>query len=149
MHTITQAEGGECGDPLMFALCSPGVHPALQALQVQVQQDERFFAFLDDIHVVSPDRVNAILGLLQNALCIHSAIHVHHGAQLASLSATHDQLIEKVPTLPDLQYAWMVLLYCCAAGAKHTLRLVHPELTAGFAAHHDASLADVSVNFWG
>ena len=61
-------------------------------------------------------------------------------AQLASLSATHDQLIEKVPTLPDLQCAWMVLLYCCAARANYTVRVVHPELTAGLAAHHDASL---------
>ena len=67
-------------------------------------------------------------------------------AQLQSLSATHDQLIAKVPTLPDLQCVWMVLLYCCAARANYTLRVVHPELTAGFAAHHDAN---VSVNFWG
>ena len=53
----------------------------------------------------------------------------HVRAQLSSLSATHDQLIEKVPTLPG---AWMVLLYCCAARANYTLQVVHPELTAGF-----------------
>ena len=46
-HTITQAEGGEQGDPLMPALFS-----ALQALQAQLQEDERFFAFLDDVYVV-------------------------------------------------------------------------------------------------
>ena len=80
VHTITQAEGGEQGDPLMPALFSLGAHPALLALQAQLQEDERLFAFLDDIYVVcSPDRVNAIFGLLQNALFIHSAIRVHHG----------------------------------------------------------------------
>ena len=41
----------------------------------------------------------------------------HVRAQLQSSSATHDQLIAKVPTLPDLQCVWMVLLYCCAARA--------------------------------
>ena len=180
VHTITQAEGGEQGDPLMPALFSLGAHPALQALQAQLQQDERLFAFLDDVYVVcSPDRINAIFSLLQNALFIHSAIRDHHGktqvwnrggvvptgievmeavaritdpeaivwrgdtvlpsedqgvrilgtplghpdyvrAQLQSLSATHDA---KVPTLPDLQCAWMVLLHCCAARANYTLRL--------------------------
>ena len=80
MHTITQAEGGEQGDPLMPALFSLGAHPALQALQAQLQEDERLFAFLDDVYVVcSPDRVNAIFGVLQNVLFIHSAIRVHHG----------------------------------------------------------------------
>ena len=40
----------------------------------------------------------------------------------------------------DLQCTWMRLLYCCAAQANYTLRIVHPGLTATFAAHHDASL---------
>ena len=72
-----QAEGGEQGDPLMLALFSLGAHPALLALQAQLLEDERLFAFLDDVYVVcSPDRVNAIFGLLQNALFIHSATQV-------------------------------------------------------------------------
>ena len=41
------------------------------------------------------------------------------------------------PHIARLQCAWMVLLYCCAVRANYTLRVVHPELTAGFAAHHD------------
>ena len=43
-------------------------------------------------------------------------------------------------TIQDLQCAWLLLLYCCGARANCTLRVVHPELTAGFAVHHDASL---------
>ena len=46
VHTITQAEGGEQGDPFMPALFSLGAHPALQALQAQLQEDERLFAFM-------------------------------------------------------------------------------------------------------
>ena len=61
-------------------------------------------------------------------------------AQLASLSVEHDQLLQKVPTIPDLQCAWMLLLCCCAARANYILRVVHPDLTAMFVAHHDASL---------
>ena len=60
-------------------------------------------------------------------------------SQLSALSETHDQLLEKVLTIQDLQCAWLLLL-CCGARANYTLRVVHPELTAGFAAHHDASL---------
>ena len=60
-------------------------------------------------------------------------------SQLSVLSETHDQLLEKVLTIQDLQCAWLLLLYCCGARANYTLRVVHPELTAGFAAHHDAS----------
>ena len=40
-HTITQTEGCEQRDPLMPALFSLGVHPTLQALQTQLQEDER------------------------------------------------------------------------------------------------------------
>ena len=75
VHTIMQAEGGEQGDPPMPALHALGQHPALQALQAQLQDDERLFAFL----VCSPDRVSAIFGLLQNVWFLHSSIRVHHG----------------------------------------------------------------------
>ena len=61
-------------------------------------------------------------------------------SQLSALSETHDQLLEKVFTIQDIQCVWLLLLYCCFARANYTLRVVHPELTAGFAAHHDASL---------
>ena len=80
VHTILQAEGGEQGDPLMPALFSLGQHPALLAVQAQLEDGERLFAFLDDAYVVcSPARVNAIYGLLQNALFAHSSIRVHNG----------------------------------------------------------------------
>ena len=80
VHTIVQAEGGEQGDPLMPVLFALGQHPAFVTLQTQFQDDERLFAFLDDLYVVcSPDRVSAVNGVLQNALFHHSRIRVHHG----------------------------------------------------------------------
>ena len=61
-------------------------------------------------------------------------------SKLSALSETHDQLLEKVLTIKDLQCAWLLLLHCCGARANYTLRVVHLELTAGFAAQHGASL---------
>ena len=191
VHRIVQAEGGEQGDPLMPALSlSLGQHPALQAVQAQLQDGERLFASLDDVYVVcAPPQVNAIYGILQHEFFTHSSIRVHHGKtqvwNRGSVAPTgievlqavarvhdpdviawrgdstlrgvdqgvrilgphwdtqtlfvpiclrclsHDQLLEKVLTVQDLQCAWLLLLFCCGA---------RPELTAGFAAHHDASL---------
>ena len=70
-------------------------------------------------------------------------------AQLASLSTVHDQLLQQVPTIPDLQCAWMMLLYCCAGRANYTLRVVHPELSATFVATMMVHFVDASADFLG
>ena len=45
-------------------------HAALVAAQGRLQQDERIFAFLDDIYTTSsPDRVGAVYAILQEELC--------------------------------------------------------------------------------
>ena len=49
-------------------------------------------------------------------------------------------LIAQILSVSDLQCAWILLLYCAAARPNYLLRVVHPGLTARFAAHHDASL---------
>ena len=53
-HPITQAEGGEQGDPLMPALFSLGQRGALEAVQANLEEGETLFAFLDDVYAVSP-----------------------------------------------------------------------------------------------
>ena len=58
VHTVTQAEGGEQGDPLMLALFSLDQHPALEAIS---------------------HRVATVQPILQEELLHHSAIRVHHG----------------------------------------------------------------------
>ena len=79
-HTITQAEGGEQGDPLMPALFSLGQEPALQAVQAQLQPGEVIYAFLDDIYaVVQPERVRAVYDLLARHLEAHARIRLNQG----------------------------------------------------------------------
>ena len=61
VHDIHQGEGGEQGDPSMPLLFSLGQHPALQAFQAQLLPNERVFAYLDDVYVITtPARVGAI-----------------------------------------------------------------------------------------
>ena len=50
-HRIPQAEGGEQGDPLMPAMFSLALQPALRALQSELLQGEQALAYLDDIQV--------------------------------------------------------------------------------------------------
>ena len=79
-HTITQAEGGEQGDPLMPALFSLGQEPALQAVQAQLQPGEVIYAFLNDIYaVVQPERVRAVYDLLARHLEAHARIRLNQG----------------------------------------------------------------------
>ena len=61
-------------------------------------------------------------------------------SRLAAVSEKHDQLIAQILSVSDLQCAWILLLYCAAARPNYLLRVVHPGLTARFAAHYDASL---------
>ena len=56
VHTI---EGGEQGDALMPLLFCLGQHAALEAIQREMKPNEKLFAFLDDLCLVSkPDRVS-------------------------------------------------------------------------------------------
>ena len=79
-HSVTQAEGGEQGDPLMPALFSLGQQPALQAVQAQLQPGEHLYAFLDDVYVaVRPDRVRPVYDLLAHHLAAHANIRLNQG----------------------------------------------------------------------
>ena len=53
-HCILQAEGGEQGDPLMPAMFSLALRPALRALQSELQPGEQALAYLDDIYILPP-----------------------------------------------------------------------------------------------
>eukprot|EP00434_Breviolum_minutum_P043514 symbB.v1.2.038794.t1/scaffold6177.1/size20301/1 len=60
-HVITQAEGGEQGDPLMPALFALGQRPALRKVQRQLAPNEYLMAFLDDIYAHLPELTHQIL----------------------------------------------------------------------------------------
>ena len=58
VHHVRQGEGGEQGDPLMPLLFSLGLHRALVSVKSQLEDGEKFFAFLDDVYVICrPSRV--------------------------------------------------------------------------------------------
>ena len=199
VHTIQQGEGGEQGDALMPLLFCVGEHAALQEAQARLRPNERLFAYLDDVYVVSkPDRVGAIYTALQEALWTHARIRVHGGkthvwnlagqkpdvceamqriaevsnpraqvwrgsevpstkqgikvlgtplghpdyvaTHLEEMRRKHDVLLEAIPTVPDVQSAWLLLLHCASARANYLLRVVRPEWVDQFALSHDESV---------
>ena len=58
---LTQAEGGEQGDPLMPALFSLGQHAALTAVQRSLQPGETLYAYLDGVLSVSVPSTTCLL----------------------------------------------------------------------------------------
>ena len=80
VHRITQADGGEQGDPLMPALFSPGLDFALRAFQTELVAGERVAAFLDDIYVTAqPNRIRALFDRLAHHLHSRTGIQLHQG----------------------------------------------------------------------
>ena len=68
-HIISQAEGGEQGDPLMPALFSLGQRAALRTMQQHLLPNESLLAFLDDVYVVvPPNRVRPVYDTLAHTL---------------------------------------------------------------------------------
>ena len=61
-------------------------------------------------------------------------------AHLNRKSAEHDVLLERIPTVPDLQSAWALLLHCASARANYLLRVVKPAATKQFAKRHNEGL---------
>ena len=79
-HIISQAEGGEQGDPLMPALFSLGQRSALQTIQEHLLPNESLLAFLDDVYVVvPPHRVRPVYDVLAHTLHSQARIQLNRG----------------------------------------------------------------------
>ncbi|CAE7358847.1 unnamed protein product, partial [Symbiodinium sp. CCMP2456] len=77
-HRVSQAEGGEQGDPLMPALFALGLAPALRSFQAELLPGERVRAFLDDIYVTTfPARTACVLSRLEHHLFTSLHIRLH------------------------------------------------------------------------
>ena len=64
----------------MPLLSSLGQHRALEAIAGRLQEGERLFAYLDDVHVVcSPARVSEVHAILAQELERHAHIRLHLG----------------------------------------------------------------------
>ena len=67
----------------------------------------------------------------------------HHDCVLQMLSTIQDKhrvLLDAIPTVPDIQSAWLLLLHCAAARANYHIRVVRPDLVDNFAQSHDQGL---------
>ena len=61
-------------------------------------------------------------------------------AQLNAVRSKQLRLLQVLPTLPDLQVAWLLLFYCASPRSNYALRIIPPELTDLFAIEHDAAV---------
>ena len=67
----------------------------------------------------------------------------HHDYVLQMLSTIQDKhrvLLDAIPTVPDIQSAWLLLLHCAGARANYYIRVVRPDLVDNFAQSHDQGL---------
>ena len=79
-HVVTQAEGGEQGDPLVPLLFSTGIQGALEEVAASLLPGEQLCAFLDDVYLLfDPSRVRFLYDLLVSALARVAGIQLHQG----------------------------------------------------------------------
>ena len=50
------------------------------------------------------------------------------------------KLLTRIPLVPDLQSAWLILLHCAGARANYFLRVVDPQSVAAYARAHDEGI---------
>ena len=61
-------------------------------------------------------------------------------AQLEATTRKHQVLLQAIPTVPDVQSAWSLLLHCAVARANYQLRVLRPDVVSFFARAHDAGV---------
>ena len=67
----------------------------------------------------------------------------HHDfvqTELELVATDHQVLLDRIPGVPDVQAAWLLLLHCAQARANYMLRMIPPEEVREFARRHDAEL---------
>ena len=60
--------------------------------------------------------------------------------ELSRRREMQDRLLGKLPTVSDLQCAWLLLLFCAAPRANYLLRMLPPGATEAFARQHDEAV---------
>ena len=60
--------------------------------------------------------------------------------QLEAIGRKHQKLLQAIPTVPDVQSAWLLLLHSASTWANFYLRVIRPEFSLQFARGHDARL---------
>ena len=70
-------------------------------------------------------------------------------AHLEKTLRKHQALFDAIPSVPDVQSAWLLLLHCASSRANYLLRVVRPEWTVHFAHSHDTGLWHCLCNILG
>ena len=61
-------------------------------------------------------------------------------AQLRESRRSHDVVLGRIPSVPDLQAAWLLLSQCASPPCNYLLRMLPPTLTQDFAQDHDRAV---------
>ena len=69
--------------------------------------------------------------------------------QLQVSRAGHDQLLQRLPELDDLQASWLLLLFGCSPRCNSLLRMLPPSVTAEYAGAHDSAVLSTFADFLG
>ena len=88
----------------------------------------------------------------EQGIKILGALLGHEGFVAAHLEKTlrkHQVLLDAIPSVPDVQSAWLLLLHCASTQANYLLRVVRPEWTVHFAHSHDTGLWHCLCNIFG
>ena len=77
---VTQAEGGEQGDPLMPLLFAIGIQGVLEEVATHLADGEQLCAFLDDVYLLcEPARVEPLYKVLEEAMMRVAGIQLNQG----------------------------------------------------------------------
>ncbi len=67
-------------------------------------------------------------------------------AQLQATVESHELLLSRIPLIPDLQSAFLLLLFCASSRATYNLRVCNPSFAARFARQHDSQVWQCFLN---
>ena len=70
-------------------------------------------------------------------------------AQLRTTVGSHELLLSRIPLVPDLQSAFLLLLFCASSRATFYLRVCNPLFAARFARQHDSQVWQCFLNLTG
>ena len=91
-----------------------------------------------DVWVGNPNLPATHQGLTVLGAPVGSAMFVQH--QLQHTLHSHQQLLQRIPTLDDLQASWLMLLFCASPRSTYLLRMCAPDSTKDFAEAHDTAI---------
>ena len=108
-HTVSQAEGGGQGDPLMPGLFAVSIHRTLQTGHSTFCPGEDLYAFLDDTYITCPaERAVPSFRALRTALAEHANIDLNLGKTRVWNAAGEEPegLAAELPPLPGRPPVW-------------------------------------------